>query len=214
MRKYELPSITTRAEAVILANGEYPEHKIPYSILYNSKYLVCCDGAIKNLENSKLNPNAIVGDCDSLGRENISKYTHIIHQSSEQETNDLTKSVNFCVSRGLRNILILGGTGKREDHTLGNISLLAEYLDLAGNIEMISNYGIFTPIKSDSQFSSFKGQQVSVFAIDRCEISVHNLKYPIENRELTNWWQGTLNESLGETFTVKTSGKVIIFRAF
>jgi thiamine pyrophosphokinase len=214
MKTCKMPTIETRPAAVILANGEFPAHEIPLAILSNAAYLACCDGAVNQLEGTGMHPNAIVGDCDSLDEKYRSKYADIIHAIAEQETNDQTKSVKFCIEKGFEDIIILGGCGKREDHALGNISLLAEYIRLTENINMITNYGIFNPIEADTKFDSFVGQQVSLFAIDRCEITVRNLKYAIENRILDNWWQGSLNESLGNDFVVETSGRAIVFRTF
>ena len=62
--------------------------------------------------------------------------------SADQETNDLTKSVHFCAYKTDEEIAIVGGTGYREDHTLGNISLLADYME-AATVMMVTNYGIF-----------------------------------------------------------------------
>ncbi len=158
-------------------------------------------------------PDAIVGDCDSISEENRLRYAHILHPDPDQETNDLTKSVQFCVRYGRKEIVIVGGTGYREDHTLGNISLLADYMEVA-TVEMYTNYGIFTPMRGSVEFAGFPGQQVSLFPIDRAAITTHNLKYPLTNRILTNWWQGTLNESLGSSFMIESSGRVVLFRTY
>lgn len=200
--------------AVIVANGDLPTHRVPVEVLQNAEYIVCTDGATNEFIASGGRPDAIVGDCDSISAENRAKFADIIHRVTEQEHNDLTKSVNFCFEQGIEDIVIVGGTGKREDHTLGNISLLAEYADFV-SVVMITDRGIFTPIKEMHTFESFEGEQVSVFSIDRKAITTHNLEYPIDGRVLTNWWQGTLNCSLGDSFTIETNGgRVIVFQAF
>ena len=201
-------------KTIILVNGSFPTNAIPLKILQNAEYIVCCDGAAdKLLQYTDKIPDAIVGDCDSLSVENRARFADRIHCISEQETNDLTKAVHFCVKNGKKEIIILGATGKREDHTLGNISLLAEYIDIEGiNISMATDYGIFTAIKKTTTFESYKTQQISVFDIGRTPTTFHNLKYPVENRILENWWQGTLNEALADNFTIETRGKMIVFR--
>lgn len=200
-------------ETVILANGEFPSHPAPLSILNNCKYLVCCDGAINNIDKSDKQPDAIVGDCDSLSEENVLRYANIIHRIAEQDTNDLTKAVSFCIGEGRKKITILGATGKREDHTIANVSLLCEYMKNA-DVEMITDYGIFVGIEKTSVFESFEGQQVSLFCLDRKPVTSHNLLYPIANHEFTSWWQATLNESGGNEFIIETEGEMIVYRAF
>jgi thiamine pyrophosphokinase len=213
MKKYKLPVLNQKSETVILANGDFPSHDIPLSILHHADYIVCCDGAINNLSKTNITPNAIVGDCDSLSEDNIQRFSDIIYRIKEQDTNDLTKAIHFCIKQGRKNITILGATGKREDHTIGNISLLWEYMEIA-EVEMITDYGIFKAIDKPSVFESKKGQQVSLFSLKPSPINSRNLLYPLKDYILSNWWQGTLNESAGEEFIIETRTKTVVYRLF
>ncbi|WP_019537901.1 thiamine diphosphokinase [Proteiniphilum acetatigenes] len=199
--------------AVIIANGRFPNHTVPLSYIEEAEYIVCCDGAANDFIARGGVPDAIVGDCDSISEENRIRFAGVLHPDPDQETNDLTKSVRFCVENGIQEIIIVGGTGKREDHTIGNISLLADYAEIA-KVVMVTDWGIFTPIQSSKEFKSYKGEQVSIFAIDPKELTTHNLKYPVKGRILTNWWQGSLNESLGDSFTIEPQGRVIVFQVY
>lgn len=203
-----------QATAVIIANGQFPTHEKPLSLIARADYIVCCDGAADDYISKGGIPHAIVGDGDSISKENRRRFAAILHPDPDQETNDLTKSVDFCVKKGIRKITIVGGTGKREDHTIGNISLLAEYDKMVDSVTMVTDWGIFTPIHSTTEFKSFRGEQVSIFCIDQLPITTHNLKYPVDNRVLTNWWQGSLNESEGDSFRIETEGRVIVFQNF
>ena len=113
---------------VILANGNYPSHEVPLGYLGRADLIVCCDGAVEKLVTNGLEPGIIIGDLDSVTPALKRKYAGIIVQDLDQDTNDLTKAVNWCVDRNYYNLVILGATGNREDHTIGNISLLAEYV--------------------------------------------------------------------------------------
>ena len=201
------------SSAVIVANGRYPSHERPLSAIANASYLVCCDGAANHFIELGGIPDAIVGDCDSISEENKIRFADRLFPNTEQETNDLTKAVQFCAENGRTDITIVGGTGMREDHTIGNISLLADY-EAVANVKMLTNYGVFTPISSNTTFKSFAGEKVSLFAIGQKPVTTTGLKYPIQNRVLTNWWQGTLNESLGDSFTIETRGRIIVFQVF
>lgn len=213
MKKYKLPTVNQQTETVILANGEFPSHPVPLAILYNCNYLVCCDGAIDNLVKTGKKPDAIVGDCDSMSEENRVRFADIIHRISEQETNDLTKAVHFCLQQNRKKITILGATGKREDHTIANVSLLCEYMKEA-DVEMITDYGVFIGIGGNSAFESYKEQQVSLFCIDKCAITSRNLEYAINNQIFTNWWQASLNEATEDEFIIEVDGRIIVYRAF
>lgn len=134
MKSYPLLTIDKQYSSIILADGDYPTHSLSLALLSKSDYVVCCDGATDAFVDKGGVPKAIVGDGDSLSQTNKTRFAHCLYQVACQETNDLTKAVNFCLKQGFSDLLILGATGKREDHTLGNISLLVEYMDQA-NVE-------------------------------------------------------------------------------
>lgn len=213
LKTYPLPSAATEADAVILADGDYPQG-IAAAILTHARYVVCCDGAADGYVAHGGTPSAIVGDCDSLSASTARRYSDIIHPSAEQETNDLTKAVAFCLARGLRSIVILGATGRREDHTLGNLSLLADYV-LAADVQMITNTGVFDAIHSPARFESLPGGQVSIVTIGTAtRVTVEGLLYTPPADGLCGWWRATLNEALGDEFTITTDGPTLVFRAF
>lgn len=202
-------------KTVILADGSYPVHEIPLNYLRNAARIICCDGSAGTLIAGGYIPEAIVGDLDSLTMEIASRFSDRLYRDDEQKTNDLTKSVKWCVSRNYADIVILGATGKREDHTIGNISLLADYVKLA-DVMMVTDTGIITPHLKSSIFSSFPGQQVSVFSIDpETEITSTGLKYRLEKMKLGNWWQATLNEATDHSFELAfEGGPLLVYRKF
>ena len=78
---------------VIVADGTFPQHNIPLEYLKNAKRIVCCDGSTQNLILSGIQPDAIVGDLDSLNDELANRFADRIYLDESQETNDLTKAV-------------------------------------------------------------------------------------------------------------------------
>lgn len=197
---------------VILANGSFPGTDIPLGYLNNADRIVCCDGSVEALLNYGLEPWAIVGDMDSISDDLKRRFEDRIHHSADQLTNDLTKAVRYCLINDITDVIILGATGQREDHTVGNISLLADYSESL-SVMIVSDYGFFIPVMSGRRISSWQGQQISVFSVDKgSRITSVNLKYPLCDTELKNWWMGTLNESSSDHFILKfDSGRVIVF---
>lgn len=209
MKYYPMCRAEVLPQAVILADGEFPRTKLAVDILRQVPVVVCCDGAIRKLLAHGREPQAIVGDGDSIPAGIRRKYAAVIYQEKEQDTNDLSKAFRYCLSQGWLHLLILGATGKREDHTLGNISLLMDYMQQA-RVEMLTDYGLFTPVCGDGEFEGFPGQQVSVFNMGCTQLEGEGLVYPLS--VFTNWWQGTLNESTGEKFRIRTDGKILVYR--
>jgi thiamine pyrophosphokinase len=200
--------------AIIIANGEFPKQAYLHEKIRSATMIICCDGAVQKMLDFGKNPNFIVGDLDSISEENKIKFSDILIRDEDQNTNDLTKAVKFCVNKGIEVLEILGATGNREDHALGNISLLANYMDELKSVKMFTDYGVFTPISETTAFESFENQAVSIFSITpETLITSANLAYPIKNQKFHSWWEGTLNRSLGEQFTIAMDlGKIIIFQ--
>ncbi|WP_372645766.1 thiamine diphosphokinase [Ancylomarina sp.] len=196
--------------AVILANGSFPINDIPLNILKKSECIVCCDGAINKLESAGIQAHAIVGDLDSLTNDLKRKYQDIIHHFSNQDTNDLTKAVNWCLANKYNDITIVGATGERDDHMIGNIFLLPSYTKKM-KVKMLTDYGTFTPVIRSRNFDSYIGQQVSIFSPQpETVITTANLRYELTNQKLEMLWQGTLNESMGDSFRIDFEGDSLI----
>jgi thiamine pyrophosphokinase len=199
----------------IVADGIFPHHEIPLNYLKNAERIICCDGSAQNLILSGMNPEAIIGDMDSLDDDLAQRFSDRVFPDVSQDTNDLTKAVTWCSQRGYKDIVIVGATGKREDHTIGNISLLAEYMKTV-NVFMVTDTGILRPFSGPSEIFSFPGQQVSIFSIDpETEVTSSGLRYPLNRTKIKNWWFATLNESLGDRFSLDfNSGRVIVYLKF
>jgi thiamine pyrophosphokinase len=201
-------------DVIIVAAGDFPVHKTPLSILEKYKSnIICCDSAADELLSRGYEPYAVVGDGDSISNEARNALNDRLFLETEQETNDLTKAVRFATNNNLCKIAIIAATGKREDHTLGNISLLADYMDIC-NIVMFTDYGIFVPVKGNNTIPVEKGSQISFFCMDTSPITLKEVKWPLNNRVITRWWQATLNEAVSDNVFIETGGKVVVFISY
>lgn len=201
-------------KTIILADGRFPYGDVPLFYLTQAAKIICCDGSAENLLKYGIEPHIIVGDMDSISAETMQKYASIMHPSDDQETNDLTKAVEYCIEQNEKEVFILGATGYREDHAIGNIALLADYAKKI-DISMVTNHGTFSAIFENTTFQSFPRQQISIFCLPPIKkISSENLVYPLENVSLDSWWKGTLNESTSETFELflEEGARVIVFQ--
>lgn len=199
-------------DAVVLANGEYPTHAFAQQLLRQTPYVVCCDGAANEYICRGFTPDAIIGDGDSISPDNRERFAATFHPVADQETNDQTKAIRFLVAQGKRRIAIVGATGGREDHTLGNISLLMEYAREGIDVRMATDHGLFTPATGTCVFPSHPRQQVSIFNFGAQGLLAEGLAYPLS--DFTSWWQGTLNESVGQEFTIHAIGDYLIFQTY
>ena len=198
---------------VILANGDYPKNKVPLNILNNAKSIICLDGAIKNLLQNNLQPSIIIGDLDSIRPNYKKKYQDIIIEIKDQSQNDLRKSIFWLDEKSFKSVTILGASGKREDHFIGNIFGILD-MNYSIDIHMVTDFGTFQILKKGSyNIPSYIGQNVSFFTSKKpAKISVKNLRYSFIKNYVSDSFSYTLNESISSSFQVDVlTEKVLMF---
>lgn len=192
----------------ILANGDFPTHALPLQALKQSQRVICCDGAANHFVATGGTPFAIIGDADSLSPHIREQFADRLQCIAEQDSNDLSKAVRFAQSIGESSLMILGATGLRECHTLGNISLLMEYHRWGLSPTMLTDHCTIRPFTGTQTIATEKGQQVSIFSFGAKGLKSHGLKWPIY--DFKSLWEGTLNEALGNHITIEAEGDYIV----
>ena len=201
---------------VILANGLFPSRPQSLEVLKDAEKRICCDGAADKLIAFGLSPHVIIGDLDSLSKEARILYASVLIQEDDQESNDLTKAVRYCTEQGYSSVSILGATGLREDHTLGNISLMLEYFS-GIDVQIISDYGIFFLVQSGERIESYVGEKISIFSVDnRVRVNATGLKFPLKDLHLFNWYTASLNEAIADHFILNFESDLplIVYKAW
>ena len=200
---------------VVLANGEFPKHDIPLHELDIAGSIICCDGAVESLIDYGKRPQAIVGDFDSIPQNLKEDLANILIHAPNQSENDLRKSLKWVEQHGGKSVTILGASGKREDHLLGNIFSILQF-DTQIDMVMITNYGRFYTVHESQKFDGIKEQQVSLFSLDQSiKITTTGLEYPLKNEALSTLYSGTLNAVVDDGFSINIShGQILVYCAF
>ena len=206
---------------VILCDGVFPKTEYPRYLIRMADFLICCDGAlVKFMRTSKAIfgeerlPDLVIGDMDTLSQQMQRKYKDIIIKEEEQDHNDQTKAVRWAVNNidDLEHIYILGATGGRPEHTIGNAGLLMEYtrmFDLEGRgivMESVSDYGTMFAVNDTVSLDCGEGRQISIFSPDNTlKIRSEGLAWQTEDVVFDNWWKATLNRAVQDTVTLTFS---------
>jgi thiamine pyrophosphokinase len=194
---------------VIICDGDFPKKEYPRYLVSSADFIICCDGAlVKFLRHSKKIfgaerlPDLVIGDMDTLSDAMQKRYSDIIVRESEQDHNDQTKAVRWALDNieNISSIHILGATGGRADHTIGNLSLLMEYtrmFDLDGiDIEAVSDDCTAFPVNDTIEIDCGEGRQMSIFSPDSTlRIKSEGLMYRTDEVVFDNWWKATLNKT-------------------
>ncbi len=204
--------------AVIIDNGKFPTKEYPRYLLSKADYIVCCDGALakffRHMEQvfgEERMPDVVIGDMDSIGRSVKRRFTGKFVHETEQENNDQTKAVTYVIDnfKDVSDIIILGATGGREDHTIGNLSLLMEYsrrFNPCPHIEIVSDWCTAFAITGSTDISCGEGRKFSLFSPDNSlTIKSTGLQWPTDGVVFDNWWKATLNRATEDTVHLEFS---------
>lgn len=191
----------TRSQAVaadrtvVLAAGDFPRAGEPRRILSAATRVVACDGAAAAyMREFGRWPDVTVGDMDSVG----DSIPPSAVRDADQDENDLSKALALCRRRGWRDPIVLGATGRREDHTLGNV-----FRAIAAEVRVATDYGEFLPVRGRLAFRTWKGAGVSVFAADAAaKMTSRGLRWKLDGVRLDTPWRATLNRASSESVVV------------
>ncbi len=129
---------------------------------------------------------------------------------ADQETNDLDKAIAYCRAQGwTENLVIVGATGKRTDHAIGNV-----YRALAAEVPIVEAEGEFIPVRGKLTFRTWKGAGVSVFAPDPVtRMTSRGLRWKLDGVKFANPYCATLNRASSETVTVTSTRPAFVYAA-
>ena len=201
--------------AVIVGAGDFPKKEYPLYLLGKADVVICCDSAFAAWlryssrhprSGGKTLPDAVVGDIDSLPESLRKRYGDIIVHIGDQDDNDQTKALRHLLENyeGLDEIHIVGATGKREDHTIGNLSLLMEYARQYGldamsrpSLDIVSDYSTSFALRDSAELYLGEGRNVSIMTPDNSlRIKSEGLEWPLDDVVFDNWWKATLNRTV------------------
>ena len=200
------------SSTVILANGNFPKRGgAAWKLLAEATRVVCCDGATDAYRRRfRKWPAVIIGDLDSLSRlpSRVSRPPSLV-KVPDQDTNDLEKAMAYCAKQGWKSPVIVGATGKREDHTLGNVFRALDY-----GCEIVTDTGRFVPVCGKATFKVAKGTAVSIFVPDpRTRMTSKGLEWPLDEVRFKNLYCATLNRATGSRVMLTATRPVSVFIA-
>ena len=195
---------------IVLANGSFPSHLIAKTYLNKSGTIICTDGAADKLIGSGRNPDIIIGDFDSTSIKDKDRKGKWI-EAPDQNKTDLEKTFEWCIMNNIKKIVLLGSSGKREDHTIGNLFTLAKYHDEI-KCEMITNHAKIICVSGENYIFADTNQTISIIATEPIEsITLDGLQYNIKNESLLPSACAISNKAIGDKFYLESTGKVLVF---
>lgn len=172
--------------ALIIGNGTKTNKKAVENISYN--YVICADGGLERVKEYGITPNIIIGDFDSVNISLLKQYENIVPIEkfpSEKDLTDMELGVEFAISKGYTNIVLIGATGSRLDHTMANIMLMEKYHKDGISLTIIDNNNKMSVISGYTDFNIElkEGYFLSIIPItDSIKgLSLEGFKYNLDN---------------------------------
>jgi len=200
---------------LLFINGQPPK-KLPNIEDYHS--IACTDGAFHYLKEKKFpldRLDFISGDLDSfksIKHENLNENIKIIHTPDQNKT-DFHKALEIILEKRIFNIDVFGGSGKEQDHFIGNISVAYMFSDKM-NITFYDDYSKYFFIPKYLEINGVIGKTISLLPFPIAKnIVTTGLKWPLnkENLSLTQRI-GTRNIALEDKITCSYSeGALLVF---
>ena len=200
---------------VIIGGAEIKKYPLIRGYLKENDFYIFCDSGLRHTEQLGVQPSLIVGDFDSHSKPDLPVETIVL--PCEKDDTDTVFAVKEALRRGMSDFLLIGVTGGRLDHTLGNVSILmmldslgktAKIVDDSAEMEIVSRNYAF----AGDEFFCFSLLNISGTANGIC---VENAKYPLKNAVITCDYQyGISNEALpGKTARISLSeGSLLLIK--
>lgn len=158
-------------------------------------YLVAADKGLETMERLGMKPDLIVGDFDSSSAELARKYERdgceLQVFNPVKDDTDTEIAVRACIERGYKEILLLGGTGTRLDHVLGNLSLLALSHRLGAELILLDSNNRIRLLEANQTYLLRKeeafGDYVSLVPFGGAVegLTLHGMKYSLDKARMS-----------------------------
>lgn len=132
-------------------------------------------------------------------------YTRFI-RITRQDNTDLEKAMDFLLEKNIKRATIIAATGKRLDHTLGNLSVMWNYTSKM-QIEFVGEGWCAFPIAKKKKVSAKVGTTVSLVPFGVCSgITLKGLYYRLKNARMGVGEIGVSNIVSKSPFSVEVGG--------
>ncbi len=205
-------------KAVLVAGGKSPCKDILLEELKNAHIVVCADGGAKVLFQYKITPDILLGDFDSIDKEILNYYKNInanikIYPPEKDYTDSEIAFNEILKMKDIRDIVLLGCTGTRIDHLIGNLGLLYRglmnkinvYIRDDNNLIFLTDKAI-TLKRNFGRYISFQG-----FREEVKDFSIKGAKYELHNHNLVLGDPLTIsNEFLGDEIKIEFKDGIVM----
>ena len=184
-------------KVLIISDGKEPSKSLLFRELKDADMIIGADKGCEVLYKYGITPDYILGDFDSANEDIINsieeKALKKIKFKREKDYTDTEISYNLAMEKGADEIILLGATGTRYDHSLSNFGLMLRGLKKAIKVKIIDDNNYIFLTDKPITLKGNKGDTISFQAY--CD-EVKNFNISGAKYNLTNF-----NLKLGDSIT-------------
>jgi len=174
--------------ALIVGNGEPPSRELFAACAREAELILCADGGANTASAYGFTPDYVVGDLDSVSLQSkaaLAADRVVLVDPEGNVGTDGQKVLNHAVAMGVTQAVLVGFTGRRTDHLLGNLSLLKAFADRL-TLRIVDDYCDIRLINQYIRFRAVIGQKISLCPLDGAaeDITTEGLKWALRSESL------------------------------
>ncbi len=174
--------------------------------------ILCADSGLLQAFNAGLVPDAVIGDMDSLeeagfDRKRLPEGILWIKAPREKDETDTALCMEYALTQGCDELIIVGGLGGRLDHTLANLQNMVGFSHKGALVRLLDqNNSVHILTDHSMTLSSLPGYAVSVLSWTPVSsgVTLTGMAYPLTDATLTQDFPlGVSNEITGSYATIQ-----------
>jgi len=198
---------------LIIANGEIGTREERFIKSAEFARIIVADGAWVQARGMGLHPDVVIGDFDSVPPETrirMGNRVQWVHRPS-QERCDLEKALQYCLEKAYLDVIIVGFSGGRIDHTFGNISLLLRY-DQSMELSLLTPHSDLFFVRDQRRFRLPIGTTISLIPLANVHgVRTKGLKYALNHEDLIlGIREGTSNEVISSSVQISIDSGILM----
>ena len=205
--------------ALLVGGGPVDRDQLQAEVAKEPDLIMGVDRGGLYLSELGITPQILIGDFDSLPEDYLNRFRSagvtIETFPARKDQSDLELGLEQVLKRGVQSIRILGGLGKRLDHTLGNIGLLWKALEEGVAVQLLDRDHEVQLIDPDHTVTlqHRPGWAVSLvpFTDQVAGVTTSGLAYPLRGEDLfINSCRGIHNQFQDPVATIRISAGALL----
>lgn len=150
------------------------------------------DGGLAVAEAAGIVPDYLVGDFDTADAGLVARYEKkcvTVRHQPEKDATDTELAIEEAIGNGAEELILLGATGSRMDHTMANIHMLYKVLQMGKTAQIINENN-----RISMHCRAFRKKKEELFGTyvsflpffgEVTGVTLTGVKYPLEGKTLT-----------------------------